>query len=34
MGMTEKQGGTDVRANTIYRAEPEGKSGPGWLAIG
>ncbi|HEX7776711.1 MAG TPA: isovaleryl-CoA dehydrogenase [Parvibaculum sp.] len=28
MGMTEKQGGTDVRANTT-RAEPVGKGGPG-----
>ncbi len=28
MGMTEKQGGTDVRANTT-RAEPRGKAGPG-----
>ena len=28
MGMTEKQGGTDVRANTT-RAEPAGNGGPG-----
>ena len=28
MGMTEKQGGSDLRANTT-RAEPEGTSGPG-----
>src|SRR3546814_8258742 len=28
MGMTEKQGGTDVRANTT-RAEPAGAAGPG-----
>src|SRR5215470_11494559 len=28
MGMTEKQGGTDVRANTT-RAEPAGSGGPG-----
>jgi putative acyl-CoA dehydrogenase len=30
MGMTEKQGGTDVRANTT-RAEPVAKGGPGGL---
>ncbi|MEO6953633.1 MAG: isovaleryl-CoA dehydrogenase [Polyangia bacterium] len=30
MGMTEKQGGSDVRANTT-RAQPLGKSGPGAL---